>query len=918
MLCMNCRQRPARYYYSQTVNGEKQEMHLCEVCAEAFKAQRGRGAGSAGFGAGDLDALFEELMHPLLHRSRGRVRVWEQLGDDARRLVEAAGVVAAERGSPDVKPEHLLYALLDDPDAERTLQALLGLDARELRERLEALIPAGGAESEPSEIALSARLKRALQLGHQHALNQGARLIGPEHLVLGLVSEGESAAAQLLLELARPEPARGGAASGAGRRAAPAPAGAPGEEQMLARFTRDLTALARDGKLDPVIGREAEIERMVRILSRRTKNNPVLIGEPGVGKTAIAEGLAQRIIAGDVPEGLKDKRVLSLDLSGMVAGTKYRGEFEERLKGLIDEVTAREGEVILFIDELHTVLGAGGAEGAMDAANMLKPALARGELRAIGATTLDEFRKHIEKDAALERRFQPVLVEEPTAEQSIAILRGLKDLYEAHHAVHIEDAALIAAVGLADKYVTDRYLPDKAIDLVDEASAMKHLESRRQPGRVQELEQELERARCRKQEAIDKERFEEAQGHKQRCDELEQQLSELVKGWRSETGKAEPVVNVEAIARVVSEWTGIPANKLVSEERQRLLEMEAHLHTRVIGQEIAIRAVSEAVRRARTGMKDARRPIGSFIFLGPTGVGKTELAKALAEYLFNDEDAMVRFDMSEYQEKHTVSRLVGAPPGYVGYEEAGQLTEALRRKPYSVVLFDEIEKAHPDVFNILLQMLDDGRLTDAKGKTVDCKNTVIILTSNVGAQHIFELEERGAAWSEIEQAAMEALKAKFRPEFLNRVDDTVVFHPLSKAQIAQIVELMLAHTERKVHAQGLVLTLSQAAKDALAEAGFDPSYGARPLRRAIAREIETPIARLLLSEDFQPGDGIRVDHGEAGFSFAREGAARPAEGPPRELAGAGAGGGGGGGGGEAPATPAPGEQGEAPPPEETP
>ena len=896
MLCMNCRQRPARFHYTRTINGQTQEIHLCEVCAEAFKAQGAGGGGGlglagAGFGGTGLESIFEELMHPLLHRNRGRVRVWEQLGDDARRLIEAAGVLAAERGGADVRPEHLLLAMLDDPDVERQLVAMLGLDAAALRTRLEALLPAGASEGAPDEIALSARLKRVLQVAHQQASARGARLIGPAHLVLGLVGEGESAAAQLLVELAHPERARGeaGAQAGPARGGATPAAGAVAEDSALGKYTRDLTGLAEAGKLDPVIGREPEIERTVRILSRRTKNNPVLIGEPGVGKTAIAEGLAQRIVAGDVPEGLKGKRVLSLDLSGMVAGTKYRGEFEERLKGLIDEIQAREGEIVLFIDELHTVLGAGGAEGAMDAANMLKPALARGELRAIGATTLDEFRKHIEKDAALERRFQPVLVEEPTPEQSIAILRGLKDLYEAHHAVRIDDAALVAAVELADKYVTDRFLPDKAIDLIDEAGAMKHLAGRRQPGRVAQLEQELERARCRKEEAIGQERFEEAQAHKRRCDELEQELGGLLKGWREEAGQAEPIVGVEDVAKVVSEWTGIPAQKLVAEERQRLLEMESHLHARVIGQEAAIRAVSEAVRRARTGMKDARRPIGSFIFLGPTGVGKTELAKALAEYLFNDEDAMVRFDMSEYQEKHTVSRLVGAPPGYVGYEEAGQLSEALRRKPYSVVLFDEIEKAHPDVFNILLQLLDDGRLTDAKGKTVDAKNTVVIMTSNVGAPRIFELEEAGAPWKDIEAAAMEALKAKFRPEFLNRVDETVVFHPLSQAQIGQIVDLMLAHTERKVHAQGYGLVLTDAAKQALAEAGFDPTYGARPLRRAIAREIETPIARLLLGEDFAAGDRIRVDHAGDAFVITREAAAQEA---PRELAGAGGGGGG--------------------------
>jgi ATP-dependent Clp protease ATP-binding subunit ClpC len=585
--------------------------------------------------------------------------------------------------------------------------------------------------------------------------------------------------------------------------------------------------------------------------------------------------LAQRIVAGDVPEMLKNKSVLALDLGGMVAGTKYRGEFEERLKGMMDEIKAQAGQIVLFIDELHTILGAGAAEGAMDASNMLKPALSSGELHALGATTLDEYRKHIEKDAALERRFQPVMVEEPTVDQTIEILKGLRDLYEAHHSVQIADDALTAAAELGDKYVTDRFLPDKAIDLLDEASAMKHLGSRREPKRLGELEAEVERLEHQKDDAVRGERFDEARTLKEKQDQAQADLAALRKEWRSEAGKAEPCVTVEDIARVVSEWTGIPADKLVSEERKRLLAMEEHLHQRVIGQDEAIQAVSEAVRRARTGMKDPKRPIGSFIFLGPTGVGKTELAKALAEYLFSDEEAMIRFDMSEFQERHTVSRLVGAPPGYVGYEEAGQLTEAIRRKPYSVILFDEIEKAHPDVFNLLLQMMDDGRLTDAKGRTVDCKNTVIVMTSNVGAHRIFDLEAQGADWETIKEEALAALKAQFRPEFINRLDEIVVFHPLDRAQLLQIVDLMLDATKRKVHAQGLTLELSDAAKEAIAERGFDPTYGARPLRRVIQREIETPISRLLLEEEFQPGDVIRVDFADGRFTLFRE--ERPAE-----------------------------------------
>jgi len=554
----------------------------------------------------------------------------------------------------------------------------------------------------------------------------------------------------------------------------------------------------------------------------------------------------------------------------MVAGSKYRGEFEERLKGLTDAIAAAEGRIVLFIDELHTLLGAGGAEGAMDAANMLKPMLARGELQCIGATTRDEYRKHVEKDAALERRFQPVVVEEPTPEHAIEILRGLADLYEAHHGVKIADEALVGAVELTDRYVADRFLPDKAIDALDEACAMKHLASRRAPQGLGQLEAERKRLGADKDEAVRAEDFARAEALKRALTELEDRIKAQRQGWRKEAGAAEPEVGLEDVARVVAEWTGIPEGKLVAEERARLLEMEAHLARRVIGQEQAVEAVSAAVRRARTGMKDANRPIGSFIFLGPTGVGKTELAKALAEYLFNDEDAVLRFDMSEYQEKHTVSRLVGAPPGYVGYEEAGQLTEAIRRKPYSVVLFDEIEKAHPDVFNVLLQLLDDGRLTDSKGKTVDGKNCVVIMTSNVGAKRIFELEEQGRPWESIEAAALEALKAEFRPEFLNRVDEVVVFHPLAKPEIAQIVELMLARTARKLRAQQLTLTLTDAARDAIAERGFDPTYGARPLKRAIARELETPIARLLLEQEFRPGEAIRVDVVDGKFVFVRE------------------------------------------------
>jgi ATP-dependent Clp protease ATP-binding subunit ClpC len=892
------------------VNGKKQEIHLCAECAETFKSRRGFDTGFGfGLGASGFDDLFERMMHPRLHQSRGRVHLTDMLSDAAHKHLETAAHQAAQHGSEDVKPEHLLLSLLDDESVNGVFRKVLGADVETILERLDEVIEVKEALPEPDAIRLSPRLKRVLQLAHDHATKQGHQLVGPEFFVLGLLAEGESLAAQVLAESANvgARPVEHLVDAAYDEQQAPMPKGKKGAKgEQLAKFTRDLTELARQGKLDPVIGREPEIERVVRILSRRTKNNPVLIGEPGVGKTAIAEGLAQRIVAGEVPDTLKDKAVLALDLGGMVAGTKYRGEFEERLKGMMDEIKKQEGEIVLFIDELHTILGAGAAEGAMDAANMLKPALARGELHCIGATTLDEYRKHIEKDAALERRFQPVLVNEPTAEQSIEILRGLKDLYEAHHSVRIADEAVVAAVELSDKYVTDRFLPDKAIDVLDEACAMRHLGSRRQPKQVSELEAERERLEMAKEHAVKEEDYDRARELKGQIDEVEKRLSTMLKGWRGEQGKEEPCVRLEDIAQVVSEWTGIPANKLVAEEKKRLLSMEEHLHKRVIGQEEAIQAVSEAVRRARTGMKDPNRPIGSFIFLGPTGVGKTELAKALAEYLFNDEGAMVRLDMSEYQEKHTVSRLVGAPPGYVGYEEAGQLTEAIRRKPYSVVLFDEIEKAHPDVFNILLQMMDDGRLTDNQGKTVDCKNTVIIMTSNVGAHRIFEFEEQGEDWEAIKSAAMEALKAGFRPEFINRVDEIVVFHPLTKDQILRIVDLMLESTPRKLHAQKLGVEFTDAARAALAEQGFDPTYGARPLRRAIQKQIETPISRLLLEDEFQPGETIRIDAADGKFTFFRVGAE---EAPTVSIEKAGEGAepiiaaGGGGGGGEGAETP---------------
>ena len=631
----------------------------------------------------------------------------------------------------------------------------------------------------------------------------------------------------------------------------------------LDEYGRDLTAAAREGRLDPVVGRDSEVEQTLEVLSRRTKNNPVLIGDPGVGKTAIVEGLAQRIVNGDVPDTLKDRRVIALDLAGMVAGSKYRGEFEERLKGVIDEVTAAEREVIVFIDELHTVVGAGAAEGSMDAGNMLKPALARGELQVVGATTVDEYRKHIEKDPALERRFQPILVPEPSVEDTIAILRGLRDRYEAHHQVRITDEATVAAATLSDRYITNRFLPDKAIDLIDQASARVRLRARTAPPDVRDLEENAARLQREKDAAVAAEHYERANTLKAELDAARTRLEEA----RSQRAPV-PEVTAEDIAEVVSRTTGIPVAQLTEEEKERLLRLEETLHGRVVGQQEAVEAVAEAVRRARAGLSDPNRPVGSFLFLGPTGVGKTELARALAEALFGDEARMVRFDMSEFQERHTVSRLMGAPPGYVGYEEAGQLTEAVRRTPYTVLLLDEIEKAHPDVFNTLLQLLDAGRLTDAQGRTVDFSNTVVIMTSNVGAERILAATQAGRSMEDLRETLMNLLGQSFRPEFLNRIDEIIIFRGLDRTQLRRITTLLLEQTRRRLRAQNITLDIEDQALDWLANRGFQPEFGARPLRRTIQRELDNQLSRLLLAGDLSPGDTVTVTVSDGRLHFA--------------------------------------------------
>ena len=768
-----------------------------------------------------------------------------------------------------VGTEHILLGLIREGEgiAAKVLQSL-GVEAGKARLEIEKLIGKGDQRSAPQGVNYTPRAKKVIELAIEEGLNLNHNYVGTEHLLLGLIREGEGIAAQVLNNLGVDiHKTRKSILTllGGSDDSLPVEAGkAVPQTPTVDQFGRDLTKLAREGRLDPVIGRELEIERVIQVLSRRTKNNPCLIGEPGVGKTAIAEGLAQRIIEGNVPETIKDKRVVTLDLAAVVAGTKYRGEFEERLRKLMEELR-NVGNVIVFIDELHTIIGAGAAEGAIDASNILKPVLARGEMQAIGATTLVEYRKHIERDPALERRFQPITVGEPTNEESLEILKGLRDRYEAHHRVKITDEALSAAVSLADRYITDRFLPDKAIDLIDEAASRVRLKAHTAPPDLKALGEKLDILRNEKEAAIRGQEFELAAKLRDKEQHLRDELQNLKKEWEQRKVTDEAAVVADDIAQIVAAWTGIPVKRLAEEERERLLKMEVILHQRVIGQDEAVRAVSRAVRRARAGLKDPKRPIGSFIFLGPTGVGKTELARALAESLFGDEEAMVRLDMSEYMEKHTSARLVGAPPGYVGYDEGGQLTEKVRRKPYSVVLFDEIEKAHPEIFNVLLQVLEDGRLTDGKGRVVDFRNTVIIMTSNVGATHLkkqgamgFRSGDRERKYEDMKNQIMDELKRTFRPEFLNRVDDVIVFHPLAEEHLAEIVELMLHELTGRLADFALLLEVTGEAKALLAREGYDPVYGARPLRRVIQKRLEDEISEKLLQGIFTSGDTVIV------------------------------------------------------------
>ncbi|MGW9449179.1 ATP-dependent Clp protease ATP-binding subunit [Streptomyces sp. NPDC055632] len=808
-----------------------------------------------------------------------RVPIGRLLTESSHELLNLATRKAVEDGTSDLDTEHLLWAATQ-VDPSRRLLAQGGVDPDTLANRIAEVLPRESAEPS-SEPGLTPAAKRTLALAHARSQASGVSYIGPEHILGALLGDPDSGASRFL----RAEDLDVSKLRGAADQAAFGGEGAPAAPKQpattLDEFGRDLTEEAKAGKLDPVVGRAEEIEQTIEILSRRSKNNPVLIGEPGVGKTAIVEGLAQRIVAGEVPDTLKDKRVVSLDLSGMVAGAQYRGQFEERLKKVIEDVQKAQGDIVLFIDELHTVVGAGATgEGSMDAGNMLKPALARGELHVVGATTIDEYRKHIEKDAALERRFQPVLIPEPTVEETVQILEGLRDAYEAHHQVRFADGALAAAAELSDRYISDRFLPDKAIDLMDQAGARVRLRSGGRSTEVVSREDRLAKLRREKDQAVAGEEFEKASGLKRQIAEVEGELAGIEE-------RREGVVSVTAgdIADIVSRRTGIPVSQLTASEKEKLLRLEEEMHARIVGQDEAVTAVSEAVRRNRAGMGDPDRPVGSFLFLGPTGVGKTELAKTLADLLFGDEDRMIRFDMSEFQEKHTVARLVGAPPGYVGYEEAGQLTEKVRRQPYSVVLFDEIEKGHPDVFNTLLQILDDGRLTDGQGRTVDFRHCVVIMTSNIGAHRILDHEGDAA---ELKDQLMEDLRGRFLPEFLNRIDDIIVFHSLTEEDLSEIVGHLLDRSKHRVHAQGMTLDVTEAAKKLLVAHGYQPAFGARPLRRTIQTELDNRVASLLLGGDAGPGDTIVADvaddsihctvrKGDAGGGAHREDAESPAE-----------------------------------------
>lgn len=841
MICSDCKQNPATTTLTQIVNGKRHILYLCSDCASNMNND------NLGYDG------FDRNMRP----QRESVNINNYLSERAKKTIQNAVVAAEEQRHKLVDTEHLLLGTLSDDVVQKILKKL-SVNVDDLKAYIEAQIVEESSESSPTD--LTPRAKQVLQLAFQMAMEMGHTYVGSEHILLGLIKEDEGIAGQIFKKY--------GISYTQARQATIGIVGEGDEsgekiaEQSdtpnLDKYSRDLTNLAKQGKIDPVIGRADEISRVIQILSRRRKNNPVLIGEPGVGKTAIAEGLAYRISNGTAPEILQNKKVKELDISGLLAGSKYRGEFEERAKKVIDELQKAGRDIILFIDELHTVVGSGAQEGQMDLANMLKPALARGEMQVIGATTLAEYKKYIEKDAALERRFQPVLVDEPTVDQTIEILKGIRDGYEAHHKVQITNEAIVSAAQFSARYIKDRFLPDKAIDLLDEACSKVHLERTLQPEELRKINDQISNLEKEREAMTRAGSYEEAAKLKQNIENLKSQAQPLEDEWNRRKGTGVPEVTTDDIASVVSLTTGIPVTELKQEEKEKLVRMESELHKRIIGQEEAVKVVSEAVRRARVGLKEENKPVASFLFMGPTGVGKTELAKALAEYIYGDENSIIRLDMSEYMEKHSVSKLIGSPPGYVGFEEGGQLTERVRRQPYSLILLDEIEKAHSDVFNTLLQLLDDGRLTDSKGRTVDFQNCIVIATSNVGADIIQQhIREKGSAdWEKLKTDVMNLLKVQFRPEFLNRFDDIILFHSLDKNQIKEIVKLLLGHVQKLVNAQGMEIEFSDEIIDHLASSGYDEEFGARPMKRLIQREIENKLSSLILQGTFIKGDKI--------------------------------------------------------------
>jgi ATP-dependent Clp protease ATP-binding subunit ClpC len=855
-MCDICGIRPATVEVEVVEGGERKILHLCE---------RDYARLSGGGWFSPWESLFEDFFFPRSFRDREAVDIGEYLSDHARELLQRAARLAVDYGKKEMDTEHVLYALTES-EVVREILREFKLAPEDIRGYIEHNAPRGTFKAEKGEtvrVGMSPRVKAVLESAFHAAREFGHSYVGPEHLLIGLIEEPDGLAGDLLRKYGlTPEAVRQKVVKVVGRGAEEGKLERRSSTPTLDKFSRDLTELARQGKLDPVIGRAKEIETVIEILSRRKKNNPVLIGEPGVGKTAIVEGLAQRIVRGEVPEILRNKRLVELNVNSLVAGTKYRGEFEERVKAILDEILAHQDELILFIDEIHAIVGAGQAEGGMDLANAFKPALARGELHLIGATTLNEYQKYIEKDAALERRFQPVFIAEPTVEQTIQILRGLRDRFEAHHKVRITDEAIVAAAELSDRFITGRYLPDKAIDLIDQAAARVRIQATSRPAEVQELEAQLQELKRELDYATSRKQFDRAKELEARIKETEKALEEATEKWKKSVASEVPEVRAEHVAEIISRLTGIPVSELTQEERERLLKLEEKLHERVVGQDEAVRAVAAAVRRSRAGLKEKHRPIATFLFLGPTGVGKTELAKALAWAVFGDEDALIRLDMSEYMERHTVSRLIGAPPGYVGYEEGGQLTERVRRRPYSVILLDEIEKAHPDVHNILLQVFDDGRLTDGKGRTVDFSNTIIIATSNLGSEliqrNLSAPPGQKLSYEELKEKLMEILRRHFRPEFLNRIDEIIVFHALTKEQIKDIVKLQLERVKRMARGQGIELEFDESLVEHLAEVGYRPEFGARELRRKIQTEVENPLAEEMLSGRLTRGDKVLV------------------------------------------------------------